>query len=135
MVKRSKRKDVTKPTKITPVDKIVILSNESVKITEGSISNRKKLTRFFLEEIEHEIEEAIRMLRHLGDPWHRGDKPEYEFMRVSLDKALTARKKERRERLLQEWKDLLELHQKRIELLKENYALSTIDKHQLKKRK
>jgi hypothetical protein len=44
-------------------------------------------------------------------------------MRVSLDKALIARKKERRERLLQSWRDLLELRQRRIELLRELAAL------------
>ena len=44
-------------------------------------------------------------------------------MRISLDKALTARKKERRERLLQSWRDLLELRQKRLELLREVAAL------------
>lgn len=51
------------------------------------------------------------MLRHLGHPWQRGDRTEYEFMRIALDKALTSRKKERRERLLQDWRDLLELRE------------------------
>jgi len=67
------------------------------------------------------------MLELPGDHWKHGDKTDYEFMRISLDKALTARKKERRERLLQEWKDLLDLKVKRLELLKENVAMNSID--------
>ena len=82
------------------------------------------MTRRFLREIEKEISEAIKMLRLLGDPWKRGDRTDYEVMRISLDKALTARKKEWRERLLQEWKDLLALREKQLELLREQIALS-----------
>ena len=63
------------------------------------------------------------MLRLLREPWQRGDRTEYEFMRISLDKALTARKKERQARLLEEWKDLLALGERRLELLRENLAL------------
>ena len=48
--------------------------------------------------------------------------------RIRLDKALTATKKERREWLLQSWKDLLELGQKRIEFLREVSALGTVER-------
>lgn len=50
-------------------------------------------------------------------------------MRISLDKALTARKKERRERLLQAWKDLLDLKDKKGELKREKLALGDGQKH------
>ena len=104
---------------------ISLLSDQALHDSEEAISSRKKLTQRFLEEIEKEITEALKMLRLLGAPWKHGDRTEYEFMRISLDKALTARKKERRERLLQGWKDLLELRVKRLELLRENLALGT----------
>lgn len=108
-----------------PIRNIALISEQALKESKEAIINRKKLNWQFLREIEYEIEEAIRMLRHLGDPWQRGDKPEYEFMRISLDKALTARKKERRERRLQYWKDILDLNQKRLELMKENLAFDS----------
>ena len=99
------------------------LSDQALDEAEAALVARRKLTRRFLREIEKEIAEAIKMLRLLGDPWKHGDQTEYEFMRISLDKALTARKKERRARLLEEWKDLLSLHERRLELLRENLAL------------
>lgn len=108
-------------------DFISQLSNVALQNAENAIEDRKKLNQRFLKEIGREIKEARKMLDFLGDPWKHGDKTEYEFMRISLDKALTARKKERRERLLQEWKDLLDLHEKRIDLLKDNLALGNTE--------
>jgi len=108
-----------------PLTQISELSNQSIQDAEEAISSRKKLTEKFLKEIEKEIAETIKMLNLLGTPWKHGDRTEYEFMRISLDKALTARKKERRERLLQSWKDMLQLQEKRIELLRESLALGT----------
>ena len=55
-------------------------------------------------------------LRFLREPWQRGDRSDYEFMRIALDKALTARKKGRHTGLLEEWKDLLALRERRLEL-------------------
>jgi len=106
-----------------PLSHIAGLSDQALQVTEEAIDQRKKLTQRFLKEIEKEIAEAMKMLRLLGEPWKHGDRTEYEFMRISLDKALTARKKERRERLLQAWKDLLDLKERKIELMKENLAL------------
>jgi len=111
-----------------PLTQIFHLSTRALQDAEEAISSRKELTIKFLKEIEKEIAEAVKMLRLLGAPWKHGDRTEYEFMRISLDKALTARKKERRERLLQSWKDLMDLNQKRLELLRENMALSTVGK-------
>ncbi len=108
-----------------PISEIASLSAEALHETEEAISRRRGLTQRFLREIEKEIAEALRMLRLLGDPWKRGDRTDYEVMRISLDKALTARKKERRARLLEEWKDLLALTEKRLVLLRENLALDS----------
>ena len=113
-----------RPKSWDPLSDIAGLSDRSLQDVGTAIDDRRKLTRRFLREIEKEIAEAIKMLRLLGDPWKRGDRTDYEVMRISLDKALTARKKERRERLLQEWKDLLALREKQLELLREQIALS-----------
>lgn len=106
-----------------PLAEIAALSETSLQETEEAIAARHALTERFLKEIEKEIAEAMKMLRHLGHPWQRGDRTEYEFMRIALDKALTSRKKERRERLLQDWRDLLELRERRIEMMREAMAL------------
>lgn len=99
-----------------------------VSEVEAALQERKGLSQRFLKEIEKEIAEATKMLRLLGDPWKHGpDSLQYEFMRIALDKALTARKKERRERLLQSWKDLFELKQKMIELERDVAALQVAD--------
>ena len=113
-----------KPAAKDPLRDIAHLTEETLKQTEDAITARKKLTKQFLREIELEIREAIRMLKHLGQPWQHGDKTDYEFMRISLDKALTARKKERRDRLLQAWKDLLELEERKAGIRRE---LAVID--------
>ena len=109
-----------------PLQAIAHLSDRSIQETDTAIKDREKLTQRFLREISKEIAEALRMLRFLGDPWKRGDRTDYEVMRISLDKALTARKKERRERLLQHWKDLLALRERQLDLLRENIALSEV---------
>jgi len=122
----SKSKKKVNKVKVDLLSEFSLLSNQALNETEKAISTRQKLTRQFLYEIEKEISEAMKMLKFLGDHWKHGDKTDYEFMRISLDKALTARKKERRERLLQEWKDLLDLRVKRLELLKENVVMKSI---------
>ncbi len=108
-----------------PLSEMLSHSHHHLQSTEDAITSRRSLTQRFLREIEKEIAEAVRMLRFLGDPWKHGDRTEYEFMRISLDKALTARKKERRARLLEEWKDLLALRERQLDLLKENLALDS----------
>jgi len=105
------------------LDDLAQLKDLELEGTTEAIIERRQLTVRFLEEIEKEIREALRMLRRLGEPWSHGEETSYEFMRLAIDKALTARKKERRERLLQNWKDLLELQKRRIELLRELRAL------------
>lgn len=110
---------------IDPLLEISELADKALDQTDETIAARRDLTKRFLREIEKEIAEAKRMLRLLGDPWKHGDQTEYEFMRISLDKALTARKKERRSRLLEEWKDLLSLHERRREMLRESVALKS----------
>lgn len=109
-------------TKKDLLSRINGLSRQALEDTDQAISARRKLTQRFLREIEKEIHEAQRMLRFLGHPWQRGDRTDYEVMRISIDKALTARKKERRDRLLASWKDLLELKAKRRELEREVLA-------------
>lgn len=110
-----------------PLTSIRSLAQRALDQNKQSVCARRKLTQRFLKEIEKEIAEAKRMLDRLGQPWQRGDRTEYEFMRIALDKAMTSRKKERRERLLQSWGDLLKLKEKRLELLREAMALGRKD--------
>lgn len=124
---KAKAKIKTNLKQMDPFAQFAELSNRALAETKEAIISRQRLTKRFLNEIEKEIQEAIKMLKFLGDHWKHGDKTDYEFMRISLDKALTSRKKERRERLLQSWKDLLALNEKRLELLKENVAMNNID--------
>ena len=107
-----------------PVREIDSLARHSLADTDEAILERKDLAEKFLREIEKEIAEALKMLHLLGHPWKHGDRPEFEFMRITLDKALTARKKERRDRELQLWRDLVELRERRIQVLRELAALN-----------
>ncbi len=102
------------------------LAERSLRQTDEALVHRRELTARFVTEINREIAEAKRMLNFLGDPWKHGDHTEYEFMRISLDNALATRKKDRRAELLREWKDLLRLRERRMELLRESVAFGSI---------
>ena len=100
------------------------LAEQSLRRIDDALSSRRKLTVGFVAEINREIAEAKRALNLLGDPWKHGDESlQYETQRIALDKALTARKKDRRAEQLREWKDLLRLQERRMELLGELAAL------------
>ena len=112
-----------------PLREIARLTDQALKETDEALLDRTALTQRFLREIELEIREALKMLRALGDPWKHGDRTDYEVMRIALDKALTARKKERRDRLLTSWRDMLELKERQLALLKEASALGMVGKN------
>lgn len=102
-----------------PIERHRELTEQALEQITEAIIERRQLTNRLLDEIEVEIQAAVRLLDRLGEPWFRGDRTDYEFMRISLDKALTARKKERRDRLVQSWKDLLALQENRRKLERE----------------
>ena len=113
-----------RPIPADPLTAIRFLTGRAILENEKALTSREKLTERFLKEIGREIAEAKRFLNLLGHPWKHGEKSvEYEFMRISLDKAMTARKKDRRAELLRSWSDLLKLKEKRLELLREAIAL------------
>ena len=101
------------------VERMQRLGQRALEQTEEAIAQRWELNERFLQEIEKEIAAAKRMLDLLGEPWQHGERTEWEFMRISLDKAIYGRRKERRERRLQVWRDMLELNEKRLQLIKE----------------
>jgi len=107
----------------TPLEELRSLSEKELEDVTEAIVERRQLTTRFLEEIEVEIQAAVRLLQRLGEPWQRGDRTDYEFMRISLDKALASRKKERRDRLVQTWKDLVDLKRRHVELSRQVSAL------------
>jgi hypothetical protein len=107
-----------------PLTAIRHLTRRAIVENERALTSREKLTERFLREIGREIAEAKRFLALLGHPWKHGEKSvEYEFMRIALDKAMTARKKDRRAELLRSWGDLQKLRERRLELWREEIAL------------
>ena len=116
-----------------PLTAIRFLTGRALLVNEKALTSREKLTERFLKEIGGEIAEAKRFLNLLGHPWKHGEKSvEYEFMRISLDKAMTARKKDRRAEMLRSWSDLLKLKEKRLEFLREAIALGEDEDERLK---
>ena len=97
---------------------IARFSKLSLRRTEEAIQSRKQLTAQNQQEIEKEIQAATRMLKLLGDPFKHGDDYSKESMRIKLDRSISMRKAERRAERVRSWKDLHELDQRRIELLK-----------------
>ena len=56
-------------------------------------------------------------------PWKAGFQLRYEFLRVSLHKSLTSRKKDKRTEELKFWDDMVNLIKERRKLLMEYQAL------------
>lgn len=108
------------------VDLISILksiANSMLKELDEAIEAREKLAKQIEDEINDEILVSLKILKELGPPWRHGERTEYEWMRISLDKGLSAKRKERRDRLLQTWKELHELKQKQKELQEKKIGL------------
>ncbi len=106
-----------------PLADLRSLTSDALRNTELAIESREALTERFLHEIEKEIGEALRMLHSLGHPWKHGDRVDIESLRAGLDRALTARKKERRDQLLRAWRDLVQLRERKGEIQREQAAL------------
>jgi Mg2+ and Co2+ transporter CorA len=107
-----------------PLAEIAELTERALNETEDALTERKQLTGRFLREIEKEIAEAKRMLGLLGDHWKHGEQSlPYEQFRHALDRAITARTKDRRAELLRDWKDRVTLLERRLALMRESAAL------------
>lgn len=108
---------------IDPLVEIGELTERALHETDEALQERRELTVRFLDEIEKEIAEAKRMLDLVGDPWKHGEQSlPYEQFRHALDRAITARTKDRRAELLRDWKDRVALLERRLALLREMAA-------------
>ena len=113
---------------VDPLVAIAQLTERALLETEEALTERRELTSRFLREIEKEIGEAKRMLDLLGDHWKHGEQSlPYEQFRHALDRAITARTKDRRAELLRDWTDRLKLVARHQELLRESMGLRTSD--------
>lgn len=107
-----------------PLLAIQELVQDALHQIETASATRRELSKRFLGEIEKEIGEAKRMLDSLGDLWQHGEQSlPYEQFRHALDRAITARTKDRRAELLRDWSDHLKLVERRLEVLRELAAL------------
>ena len=112
-----------------PVSAIQDLVEQALQDVDDASSRRRELTTKFLREIEKEIAEAKRMLDSLGDLWKHGEQSlPYEQFRHALDRAVTARTKDRRAELLRDWSDRLKLLDRRLEVIRELTALQATPK-------
>lgn len=101
------------------------LVEQALSQVDDALAERRTLTSRFLREIEKEIAEAKRMLDALGAHWKHGEQSlPYEQLRHALDRALTARTKDRRAELLRDWNDRLKLLERQLELKRELTALT-----------
>lgn len=96
---------------------------EAIHEIDEALAGRKKLNRQFLEQIEHEYDEAKRFLDTLQPPWKMGFYPQVEFLRLSLHKSLTSRSKERRSEELKCWENHVNLAKERRKFMDEYKTL------------
>ncbi len=107
-----------------PLAEIGELIERALHETDEAMLERRELTDRFLDEIEKEIAEAKLMLDLLGDPWKHGEQSlPYEQFRHALDRAITARTKDRRTELLRDWADRMRLAERRMEALRARAGL------------
>jgi hypothetical protein len=97
--------------------------NEAIKELDNALTERKVLSKNFIHQINKEIEEVDYQLGHLNPPWKTGFYPELEFLRLSLHKSLTSRKKDIRSEELKYWQDVITLLKEKRKFLDEYKSL------------
>lgn len=93
------------------------LLEKAIAEIEEAIGERKRMSRNFQHEVEKELQEVLAHLRQLPPPWSGGHLVDREFLRLSFHKSATSRKKEKRQEELKLWSDLVQLMEKRRELV------------------
>ena len=102
--------------------------NEAIKELDDALAKRKVLSKNFVHQINKEIEEVNYQLGHLNPPWKTGFYPELEFLRLSLHKSLTSRKKEIRSEELKYWQDVIGVLKEKRKFLDEYKSLLSTKK-------
>jgi len=96
---------------------------EAIEELDDAMDRRKSLNRRFLDQIDEEMREIHHQLGHLQPPWRMGFQPQVEFLRLSLHKSLTSRRKDTRTEEHDYWKDVVDLSKERRKFLDEYKAL------------
>jgi len=107
--------------------KLKILT-EAIEEIDRAIAARKELSRKFRKQIEKEIEEVKYNLSYLQPPWRIGFQPKVEFIRITLQKSMTSRKKDKRTEQLKLWEHVLGLVKERRKLIMEYQELLSAQK-------
>lgn len=97
--------------------------SDAIDELDQALARRKRLSRKFFHQVEEETQEVIRHIRQFNPPWKTGFHPELEFLRLSLHKSLTSRKKDKRSEELKYWEDVTGLVRDKRKLLDEYKAL------------
>lgn len=97
--------------------------SEAIDELDQALAQRRHLSRKFLRQVEEETKEVLRHIRGLNPPWKTGFHPELEFLRLSLHKSLTSRKKDKRAEELKYWEDVTGLIKDKRKLLDQYKAL------------
>jgi hypothetical protein len=97
--------------------------SEAIRELDDAMARRKTLNHKFLKEIGEEMQEIHHQLGHLQPPWREGFQPQVEFLRLSLHKSLTSRRKDTRTEEHDYWKDVVDLSKERRKFLDEYKAL------------
>jgi len=96
---------------------------EAIQELDQALASRKALSDGFLAQIKAEMEEIHYHLNHLEPPWKAGFYPQIEFLRLSLHKSLTSRRKDQRTEELKYWEDVIGLLKEKRKFLDEYKAL------------
>lgn len=101
---------------------------EAIDEIDSALASRKVLSDRFLKQIGREMAEIYHQLRHLQPPWKTGFYPQVEFLRLSLHKSLTSRRKDIRSEELKYWEDVVGLLKEKRKFLDEYKALLSTKK-------
>lgn len=102
--------------------------SEAIHELDHALATREALSQKFLKQIKAEIEEVYYQLGHLQPPWKTGFYPKLEFLRLSLHKSLTSRKKDIRSEELKYWQDVVDLLKEKRKFLDEYKSLLSAKK-------
>ena len=95
----------------------------AIKEIQEAIQARKDLNKKFKEQIEQEIKNTLAYLDTMQPPWRIGFEIQYEFLRTSLHKSLTSRRRELRTEDLRFWEDMLALMKEKRRFIMEYDSL------------
>lgn len=102
--------------------------SEAIEEIDDALTRRKALSKKFVEQIDREMTEIHRQLGHLQPEWKTGFYPKIEFLRLSLHKSLTSRRKDIRSEELKYWKDVVDLLKEKRKFLDEYKSLLSAKK-------